>query len=85
MDIKTKIEEIVNKIQKDPKLMDKFQKNPTGAIEELIGVDLPDDQINGIVNGDRVFNPVFSFFWLIEHIQSAIIFLIYMICPRTNE
>ena len=51
MDIKTKIEEIVNKIQKDPKLMDKFQKNPTGAIEELIGVDLPDDQINGIVNG----------------------------------
>ena len=30
---------------------DKFKKNPTGTVEGLIGVDLPDDQINAVVEG----------------------------------
>lgn len=50
-DIKGKIEELVNKIKGDPKVGEKFQKNPTGTVEELIGVDLPDDQINAVVEG----------------------------------
>lgn len=51
MDIKSKIEEIVKKLTSDKNLMKKFNSNPTAVIEELIGVDLPDDQINAIVDG----------------------------------
>ena len=29
--------------------MEKFQKDPTAIIEELIGIDLPNDQINDVV------------------------------------
>ena len=50
MDIKAKIDEIVNKIKNDKKLGEKFAKNPIAVVEELIGIDLPDDQIQGIVD-----------------------------------
>ena len=50
MDIKAKIEEIVAKLKGDDKLMDKFQNEPVKTVEGLVGVDLPDDQINGIVD-----------------------------------
>ena len=49
MDIKAKIEEIVDKLKNDKQIMEKFQKDPTAVIEELIGVDLPNDQINDVV------------------------------------
>lgn len=51
MDIKAKVNEIADKIKGDDKLMDKFKTNPTSAVESLIGADLPDDVINGIVDG----------------------------------
>lgn len=51
MDIKAKIEEIVKKLQSDKTLMDKFQKDPVKALEGLIGIDLPDDQINAVITG----------------------------------
>jgi len=49
MDIREKIEEIVEKIKNDKNLLAKFQKNPVAVIEELIGIDLPDDQVNKVV------------------------------------
>ena len=49
MDIKAKIEEIVDKLKNDKQIMEKFQKDPTAVIEELIGIDLPNDQINDVV------------------------------------
>ena len=51
MDIKAKIEELVNKIKNDPDLRSQFTKDPIKAVEKLIGVDLPDDQIKKIVDG----------------------------------
>ncbi len=51
MDIKAKIEEIVEKLKSDKDLMNKFQTNPVAALEGLIGIDLPDDQINGLIDG----------------------------------
>ena len=51
MDIKAKINELVEKIKNDPSLTANFQKDPIGTVEKLIGVDLPDDQIQGIVSG----------------------------------
>ena len=51
MDIKAKIEEIVKKLTSDKKLMDKFQRDPVSVIEALIGIDLPNDQVNQLVDG----------------------------------
>ncbi len=47
--MKEKIDEIVKKLKSDPKLLENFKKNPVKVIEDTIGVDLPDDQINGVV------------------------------------
>ena len=51
MDIKAKIEEIVEKIKGDKNILAKFQSDPVKTIEGLIGIDLPDDQIEKIVDG----------------------------------
>lgn len=51
MDIKAKIEQAAKKLLSDKNLMAKFEKNPASVIEELIGVDLPDDQVNQLVDG----------------------------------
>lgn len=51
MDIKAKIDEIVNKVKNDPDIASKFQKEPIKAVEGILGVDLPDDVINQIVEG----------------------------------
>ena len=51
MDIKEKIKELVEKISKDPKLQAQFRENPVKAVETLLGVDLPDDVANKVVDG----------------------------------
>lgn len=51
MDIKAKIEEVVNKVKSDKNFADKFKKDPVKAVEEVLGVDLPDDVINNIISG----------------------------------
>ena len=51
MDIKAKIEEIVKKLAADKTIMARFECNPASVIEEYIGVDLPDDQVNQLVEG----------------------------------
>lgn len=51
MDIKERIEEIVKKLLSDKQLMAKFEKTPVKVVEELLGVDLPDDLVNQIIDG----------------------------------
>lgn len=51
MDIKAKIEELVNKVKNDKDFGEKFKKDPVKAVEGVIGKDLPDDQINKVVDG----------------------------------
>ncbi|MDE7365446.1 MAG: hypothetical protein K2N27_11335 [Ruminococcus sp.] len=51
MDIKAKIDEIVSKVKNDKDFSRNFKENPTKAIESIIGVDLPDEEINKIVSG----------------------------------
>lgn len=51
MDIKAKIEEIVNKLKTDKNLMSRFTSDPVSVVEELIGIDLPNDQIEKLVDG----------------------------------
>ena len=51
MDIKEKINEVVEKITSDKSMKEKFEKDPIKAIEEVLGVDLPDDAVEKIVDG----------------------------------
>ena len=50
-ELKVKVEEIVNKVKNDGDFANKFQENPVKAVEGVVGVDLPEDQINGIIQG----------------------------------
>ena len=51
MDIKKMISDAVDKIKNDKDLAKKFQADPISAVEGLIGVDLPNDQVQKIVDG----------------------------------
>ncbi|MBO5166571.1 MAG: hypothetical protein J6B90_08235 [Lachnospiraceae bacterium] len=51
MDIKAKIEEIVEKVKNDDSLMEDFKKDPIKVVEKLAGVDLPDDIVEKVVDG----------------------------------
>lgn len=51
MDIKEKVNELVERISKDDDLQAKFKKDPVKAVEGLLGVDLPEDIIEKIVDG----------------------------------
>lgn len=51
MDIKAKIEEIVKNLLADKTLMARFERNPVSVIEEYVGIDLPDAQVNQLVEG----------------------------------
>ena len=50
-ELKNKLDEIVNKIKSDKDIAAKFQKDPIGTVEGLLGVDLPNDQIEKLVEG----------------------------------
>lgn len=51
MDIKEKIESVVEKITKDPTIKKQFEKEPVKAIESVLGVDLPDDVVEKVIEG----------------------------------
>ncbi len=51
MDIKEKIIEIAEKISENKELLEEFKEDPVKAVEKLIGVDLPDDMVEKVVDG----------------------------------
>lgn len=51
MDIKAKIDEVAAKVKADPNFAQKFKTEPIKAVEEVLGVDLPDDIIQKIIDG----------------------------------
>jgi NTP pyrophosphatase (non-canonical NTP hydrolase) len=51
MDIMAKIDELVKKIKADDGLAKRFAKEPVKTLEELLGVDLPDEQLKALVSG----------------------------------
>lgn len=51
MDIKAKIDEVVNKVKSDGNFAEKFKSEPIKAVEDVIGVDLPDDVVKNVVDG----------------------------------
>lgn len=49
-EIQEKIDELVEKIKSDKNIAAKFQKDPIATVEELLGIDLPNDQIEKVVD-----------------------------------
>lgn len=47
--IKEKVEEIVEKVKNDKDFAKKFKEDPAKALEEVSGIDLPEDKINDII------------------------------------
>ena len=53
MDIKEKIEEIVKNVKNSKDLKEKFATNPVKVVEEILGIDLPDELIEKIIEGAK--------------------------------
>lgn len=51
MDIKEQITKVVDTVTKDKTILEQFQKDPVKTIEKILGVDLPDDIVNQIIDG----------------------------------
>ena len=51
MDIKEKITQIVEELMKNPSVKREFEKEPVKVIEKLLGVDLPDEMIEKVIDG----------------------------------
>ncbi|MBQ7265066.1 MAG: hypothetical protein IJS61_03120 [Firmicutes bacterium] len=45
------IKEMISSFVTDEKTRNEFLKNPTKAIEAKFGIDLPDEQINAVIDG----------------------------------
>lgn len=50
LEIKEKVEELVEKISTNKTLKKNFMDDPVAVIESLLGVDLPNDQLNKLVD-----------------------------------
>ncbi len=51
MDIKAKIDEVAEKVKGDPNFAQKFKTEPIKAVEDVLGIDLPDEMINKVIDG----------------------------------
>ncbi len=49
--VKKKIEEVIEKIKNDRNFAAKFKKDPVKALEGVLDVDLPEDQLNAVISG----------------------------------
>ena len=51
MDIKEQITSMVEKLTSDKELMELFKNEPVKAIEKVLGVDLPVDAVEKVIDG----------------------------------
>ena len=51
MDIQKIINDVVAKLKADPKLLSNFAANPVQTLEKTLGIDLPDEKINQVIEG----------------------------------
>ena len=47
--LKKKIEEIIDKIKNDKEFAKKFKKDPVKALEDVSGIDIPEDKIEEVI------------------------------------
>ena len=49
-ELKEKVENLIDKIKSDKGIAAKFQKDPIATVESLLGVDLPNEQLEKVVD-----------------------------------
>lgn len=49
--VKERVEEIVSKLKNSEELAEQFKTDPVKAVEKILGVDLPDELIERVVEG----------------------------------
>jgi len=49
-ELKEKAEDLIEKIKSDKNIAAKFKKDPIDTVEKLLGIDLPNDQIEAVVD-----------------------------------
>ncbi len=54
VDIKELIEKVVDKLEEKGITLEKFTENPVKILEDILGVDLPDDKIDAIIDGVKL-------------------------------
>ncbi len=54
VDIKELIEKVVDKLEEKGLTLEKFTENPVKILEDILGVDLPDDKIDAIIDGVKL-------------------------------
>ena len=50
-DIQKIISDVIIRLSSQPDLINSFLSNPVALLEKTFGIDLPDDQINQIIEG----------------------------------
>lgn len=50
MDIKEVVSTLIEKVKSDKNLQEKLMNNPVKTIEELTGINLPDEQVKQVVD-----------------------------------
>ncbi len=51
MDIQKIIADVLKKLTENKDLVNSFKKDPVKVIEQLTGLDLPNDQLNAVIEG----------------------------------
>ena len=51
---KFNIEEIVNKVKNDKDFANKFKKNPSEAVENVLGINIPNDKVDEIIQAVKL-------------------------------
>lgn len=51
MDLQKIINDVIAKLKSNKNLKADFMANPTKVLEDLVGIDLPDDKINAVIDG----------------------------------
>lgn len=54
MDIKAEIKKVAEKVTSDKTLLEKFKKDPIKTVEGVLGIDLPDEMMEKVVDGVKV-------------------------------
>lgn len=51
MDLKEQISKMAEEITKNASIKEQFEKEPVKAVEQILGIDLPDAMVEQVING----------------------------------
>lgn len=61
MEMKDYVDKVLAAVKKDPSLLKKLDKEPAKTLEGILGIDLPDDEVNAIaakLKGKNIFETI---------------------------